>query len=106
MGASRYGWQPRLYPIHPVNHRLTKLQRRRPADLVKGLLIAYRSGMRSTPRARSLIVITNILGAVVFASCANLSDAPVTEAETASVASSAAVRDETIDKMVVWDGHL
>src|SRR5690625_4188926 len=106
MGASRYGWQPRLCPLHPRDHRLTTLQRRRPADLVKGLLIAYRSGMRSTPRARSLIVITNILGAVVFASCANLSDAPVTEAETASVAPSPAVRDEPIDTVELGDGHL
>jgi|GEM_PF-6762184 len=62
--------------------------------------------MRSTPRARSLIVITNILGAVVFASCANLSDAPVTEAETASVAPSPAVRDEPIDTVELGDGHL
>jgi hypothetical protein len=62
--------------------------------------------MRSTPRARSLIVITNIFGTVVFASCANLSEAPVTNAETASVAPSPGVQDEPIDTVELGDGHL
>ncbi|GAA4479147.1 hypothetical protein GCM10023190_21700 [Enteractinococcus fodinae] len=62
--------------------------------------------MQLTPRARSFIVGTPLIGALAFAGCASISDGPVTEAETASVAPTPAATEDLTTTVELGDGHL
>ena len=62
--------------------------------------------MQLTPRARSFIVGAQLIGALAFAGCSSISDGPVTEAETASVAPTPAATEDLTTTVELGDGHL
>ena len=59
-----------------------------------------------TPEARPLIASISIVCVLVFAGCSNISDGPVAEAKTASVAPAPEVTEELTNVVELGDDHL
>ena len=62
--------------------------------------------MQLTPRARLFFVGAQLIGALAIAGCSSISDGPVTEAETASVAPTPAATEDLTTTIELGDGHL
>lgn len=62
--------------------------------------------MQLTSRARLFVVGAQLIGALAIAGCSNITDGPVTEAETASVAPTPAATEDLTTTVELGEGHL